>query len=68
MPKAGSQEQQQLRDVNSINNRVNQLIPMQHKQQETLAHIVSLLNVTRYATQVNRQHINFIMDTVERTH
>ena len=41
---------------------------MQHKQQETLVHIISLLNVTRYATQVNRQHINLVMNAVERTH
>ena len=33
-------------------------------QQEALVHIVSILNVTRYAAQVNRQHINIIMDTV----
>ena len=39
---------------------------MQHKQQETLVHIISVLNVTRYATQVNRQHINLVMNTVER--
>ena len=36
--------------------------------QETLVHIISVLNVTRYTTQVNRQHINIVMDTVERTH
>ena len=35
---------------------------MQHQQQETLIHIISILNVTRYATQVNRQHINLVMD------
>ena len=56
------------KDVNSIKNKVNQLIAMQHTQQETLVHIISLLNVTRYATQVNRQHINLVMDAVERTH
>ena len=55
------------KDVNSIKNRVNQLIAMQHTQQETLVHI-SVLNVTRYATQVNRQHINLVMDAVERMH
>ena len=38
-------------DVNSIKNRVNQLIAMQHEQQETLVHIISVLNVTRYAMQ-----------------
>ena len=41
---------------------------MQHKQQETLVHIISVLHVTRYASQVNRQHINLVMDAVERTH
>ena len=56
------------KDVNRIKNRVNQLIAMQHKQQETLVHIISVLNVTRYVTLVNRQHINLIMDAVERTH
>ena len=56
------------KDVNSIKNRVNQLIAKQHKQQETLVHIISVLNVTRYATQMNRQHINPVIDAVERTH
>ena len=56
------------KNVSSIKNRINQLIAMQHKQQETLVHIISVLNVTRYATQVNRQHINLVTDTVERTH
>ena len=56
------------KDVNSTKNRVNQSGKMQHKQEEILVHIISVLNVTRYATQVNRQHINLVMDTVERTH
>ena len=34
-------------------------------QQEAMAHTVSILNITRYAAQVNRQHINIIMDTVD---
>ena len=41
---------------------------MQQKQQETLVHIKSILNVTRYATQVNRHHINILMDTTEKRH
>ena len=56
------------KDVRSIKNRVNQLIATQHQQQETLVHIISVLNVTRYATQVNIQHINLVVDAVERTH
>ena len=56
------------KDVKSIMNRVNQLIATQHHQQETLVHVISMLNVTRYTTQVNRQHINTVMEAVERTH
>ena len=56
------------KNVSSIIRRVNQLIATQHKQQETLVHGISVLNITRYATQVNRQHINLVMDMVERTH
>ena len=56
------------KDLRSIKNRVSQLIAMQHQQQETLVYIICILHVTRYATQVNRQHINLVMGTVERTH
>ena len=34
---------------------VNQLIQEQTKQQETLVHVISILNITRYAIQVYRQ-------------
>ena len=54
------------KDVNSIKKGVNQLITAQATQQDTLVHIVSVLNVTRYATQINRQHINIVMDAVDR--
>ena len=54
------------KDVTSITKRVNQLITAQTTQQETIVHIISILNVTRYATQVNRQHINIIMDVVDK--
>ena len=50
------------KDINSIRKRVNQLITA---QQETIVHIVSILNVTRYAAQVNRQHINIMMNAVD---
>ena len=36
-------------------------------QQDTLVHVISILNITRYAAQANRQHINIIMDTVDET-
>ena len=33
--------------------------------QEAIVHIVSILNVTRYAAQVNQQHINIMMERVD---
>ena len=56
------------KDINTIKTIMNQLITTQHNQQETLVHIISILNVTRCATQVNRQHINILMDTMEKMH
>ena len=56
------------KDVEDIRKRVNQLIETQTQQQETLLHVISILNVTRYAMQVNRQHTNAVMEVVERTH
>ena len=57
-----------IRDVSSIEKSINQLIATQHSQQETLVHVISILNVTRYATQVNSQHITIVMNAAERTH
>ena len=56
------------KDINAIKSRINQLISTQQNQQETLVHVILTLNVTRYATQINRQHINILMDTTEMTH
>ena len=56
------------KDVNAIKSRINQLISTQQDQQETLVYMILILNVTRYATQVNRQHINILMDETEKTH
>ena len=53
------------KDVKIIKKRVNQLIAAQSIQQEAMVHIVSILNITRYAAQVNRQHIDIIMDKVD---
>ena len=54
------------KDVTSIRKRVNQLIRAQATQQESLVHIVSILNITRYAAQINRKHINIVIDAVDR--
>ena len=56
------------KDVKDMKKRVNQLIETQTQQQETLVHVISILNVTMYATQINRQHINAAIEVVERTH
>ena len=56
------------KDVNSIKTRINQLIATQHDQQETLVYVISILNITRYPTQVNRQHIYIVMSAAEKTH
>ena len=52
------------KDICSIKTRINQLITTQASQCNTLVHIVSILNITRYATQVNRCGINTLMDAV----
>ena len=56
------------KDVRNIKKRVNQLIETQTQQQETLVHVIFILNVTRYAMHINRQNINAVMEAVERTH
>ena len=43
------------KDINSTRKRVNQLIATQYMQQEAMVPIVSILNITNYAAQVNRQ-------------
>ena len=55
------------KDVNSIKACINQLSETQSTQLDTLVHIVSILNVTRYAVQVNRHSINILMDKVDET-
>ena len=55
------------RDIHSIKTHINQLITMQTSQCNTLVHIVSILNVTRYATQVSRHSINNLTDAVHMT-
>ena len=55
------------KDIHSIKTRINQLITTQASQQETLVHIISILNITRYATQVNRHGINALIYAVRAT-
>ena len=55
------------KDIHSIKTRINQLIVTQTLHCNTVVHIVSILNITRYATQVNRLSINTLMDAVRTT-
>ena len=55
------------KDINSIKTWINKLIAMQSSQQETLVCIISILNITRYAAQVNRHSINILMDAAKVT-
>ena len=55
------------KDIHSIKTRINQLIATQASQCNTPVHIMSILNITRYTTQVNRHSINTLMDTVRTT-
>ena len=55
-----------MRDTWEIKQHVNKLIQAQTKQQETLVNVNSILNVTRYAAQVNRQKLNETIDALQR--
>ena len=55
------------KDIHIIKTWINQLIATHTSQHNTLVHIVTILNITRYATQVNRQSINTLMDKVWTT-
>ena len=55
------------KDIHSIKTWINQLTATQTSQHNTLVHNVSILNITRYTTQVNRYSINTLMDVVWTT-
>ena len=52
------------KDIHSIKTWINQLIATQTSQCNTLVHIVSILNITRYTAQVNRHSIRKLIDAV----
>ena len=49
------------KDIKHIKKRISSLIETQKNQWKTMVHIVSILSLTRYETQVNRQRINIIL-------
>ena len=56
-----------MKDTWEVKQHVNQLIQEQSKQQETLVHVISILNVTRCAIQVNREKLSEMIDTFQRS-
>ena len=54
------------KDTSEVMQWLHSLIQKQTLQQETLVHIIFILNITRCATQVNRQKINEVTDALQK--
>ena len=55
------------KDVKHIKKQISSLIETQENQWKTMVHIVSILNLTRYEIQVNRQWINIILKELTKS-
>ena len=55
------------KDIKHIEKRISSLIKTQENQWKTMVHIISILNLTRYETQVNRQWINIILKELTKS-
>ena len=55
------------KDIKYIKKRISSLIETQESQWKTMVHIISILNLTRYETQVNRQQINIILKELTKS-
>ena len=55
-----------MKDMTEIKQQINLLMQKPTKEEETLVHIISILNVTWYTTQVNRQKLNEVMEAPRR--
>ena len=55
------------KDIKHIKRWISSLIETQENQWKTMVHIVSILNLTRYETQVNRQRINIILKELTKS-
>ena len=47
--------------------QISSLIETQENQRKTMVHIVAILNLTRYETQVNRQQLNIILKELTKS-
>ena len=55
------------KDIKHIKKQISSLIKTQENQWKTMVHIVSILNLTHYETQVNRQWINIILKELTKS-
>ena len=55
------------KDIRHIKKQISSLIKTQENQWNTMVHIVSILNLTCYETQVNRQWINIILKELTKS-
>ena len=55
-----------MKDIREIKQWINQLMQEQKEQQETLVHIISILNITSHVTQMNGQKLNKVMDALQK--
>ena len=55
------------KDIKHIKKRISSLIETQENQWKTMVHIVSILNLTHYETQVNSQWINIILKELTKS-
>ena len=55
------------KDIKHIKKRISSLTKTQENQWKTMVHIVSILNLTHYETQVNRQWINIILKELTKS-
>ena len=55
------------KDIKHIKKQISSLIKTQENQRKTMVHIVSILDLTRYETQVNRQWINIILKELTKS-
>ena len=55
------------RDIKYIKKWISSLIETQENQWKTMVHMVSILNLTCYETQVNRQWINIILKELTKS-
>ena len=55
------------KDIKHIKKQISSLIETQENQWKTMVHIVSILSLTHYETQVNRQWINIILKELAKS-